>query len=108
MGANDRDYVALAEEHARWALKIDPDNPEAHMVLGFLYQEGLQDIDLSVYHLERSLAVKPDDPHALTWWVITLSLAGRNEEVSAAATRLVEVDPLNSLSRSALGLAKQV
>lgn len=108
IGANDRDYVALAEEHARRALKLDPDNPEAHMVLGFLYQEGLQEIDRSAHHLERSLTVKPDDPHTLTWWVITLSLAGRNEEMSAAATRLVEVDPLNPLSRSLLGLARQV
>jgi serine/threonine-protein kinase len=108
IGADDRDYVALAEEYARRALKLDPDNPEAHMVLGFLFQEGLQDVDRSLHHLERSLAVKPDDPHTLTWWAIALSLAGRNEEMMAAATRLVEVDPLNPLSRSLLGLARQV
>jgi len=45
MGLYDRDYLAFAEEHARRALDLDPDNPEAHMVLGFLYQEGLRDVD---------------------------------------------------------------
>jgi len=108
MGANDRDYVALAEEHARRALALDPDNPEAHMVLGFLYQEGLQDVERSVHHLRRSLTVKPDDPHALTWWIIALSLAGRNEEMSAAASRLMEVDPLGPMSRAMVGYARQV
>lgn len=108
MGAHDRDYVALAEEHARRALELDPENPEAHMVLGFLYQEGLGDIDRSLHHLERSLTVKPDDPHALLWWTLSLCLAGRNEEMEAAARRLVEVDPLTPLSRTLLGLARQV
>ncbi|UCC24900.1 MAG: hypothetical protein JSU98_14380 [Gemmatimonadales bacterium] len=108
MGAHDRDYVALAEEHARLALDIDPENPEAHMVLGFLYQEGLRDLDRSLHHLERSLAVKPDDPHALTWWVIALSLAGRNDEMGAAAVHLTEVDPLGPLSQAMLGYARQV
>ncbi|MEJ2540477.1 MAG: hypothetical protein P8188_10975 [Gemmatimonadota bacterium] len=108
MDAQDRDYVALAEEHARKALAIDPDDPEAHMVLGFLYQEGLQDLDLSLHHLERSLALKPDDPHALTWWTIALSLAGRNEEMAAAAARLREVDPLNPLSKAMRGYVRLV
>jgi Flp pilus assembly protein TadD len=108
MGLHDRDYVALAEEHARRALQLDPANPEAHMVLGFLYQEGLRDVDLSVHHLERSLEVKPDDPHTLTWWIIALSLVGRNEEMSAAAVRLMEVDPLTPMSRGMLGYARQV
>ena len=108
IGVSDRDYVALAEEHARRALELDPDNPEAHMVMGFLYGEGLHDIDRALHHLERSLAVKPDDPHALMWWALTLSLTGRNDEMLAAASRLVEVDPLNPLSRAVLGLARQV
>jgi len=90
MALYDRDYLALVEEHARRALALDPDNPEAHMVLGFPYQEGLQDVDLSVHHLERSLQVEPDDPHTLTWWIIALSAVGRNDEMRAAAERLVE------------------
>ena len=108
MGLNDRDYPALAEEHARRALDLDPDNPEAHMVMGFLYQEGLGDPDRSVYHLERSLQVKPDDPHALTWYVLALSLTGQNEELSAAATRLMQVDPLTPMSHGMLGYALQI
>lgn len=108
MGLYDRDYLALAEEHARRALDLDPDNPEAHMVMGFLYQEGLRDTDRSVYHLERSLQVKPDDPHALTWYILALSLTGRNDELSAAATRLVQVDPLTPMSHGMLGYALQI
>ncbi len=108
MGANDRDYVALAEEHARRALKLDPENPEAHMVLGYLYLEGLGDLDRGLLHLERSLDVKPDDPHTLLWWTLGLSLVGRNEEMEAAARRLVEVDPLNTLWPSLLALARQM
>ena len=107
MGANDRDYGALAEEHAQRALQLDPDNPEAHMVLGFLNQlHG--DFDRSLHHLERSLALKPDDPHTLMWRALSLFVVGRNEEMEAVARRLVEVDPLTPLSRSVLGLARQV
>jgi adenylate cyclase len=108
MGLYDRDYLALSEEHARRALDLDPDNPEANMVLGFLYQEGLRDVDLSVYHLERSLDVKPDDPHALTWYILALSLAGYNDEMTAAAERLLEVDPLTPMSHGMLGLTLQI
>jgi tetratricopeptide (TPR) repeat protein len=108
MGAHDRDYVALAEEHARRSLELDPDNPEAHMVLGFLYQEGLRDVDRSVHHLERSLEVKPDDPHALTWYIIALSLVGRNEDMGGAAARLMEVDPLTPRWHAMLGYARQI
>ncbi|HKK92626.1 MAG TPA: hypothetical protein VJ925_04295 [Longimicrobiales bacterium] len=107
-GAHDRDYIGLAEEHARKSLAIDPDNPEAHMVLGFLYQEGLQDLELSLHHLERSLATKPDDPHTLTWWIIALSLAGRNQEMTTAADRLVELDPLDPVSTAMRGYVGQV
>jgi len=108
MALYDRDYLALVEEHARRALALDPDNPEAHMVLGFPYQEGLQDVDLSVHHLERSLQVEPDDPHTLTWWIIALSAVGRNDEMRAAAERLVEVDPRTPMSRGMLGYALQI
>jgi adenylate cyclase len=108
MGLYERDYLALAEEHARRALDLDPDNPEAHMVLGFLYQEGLGDLDRSVYHLERSLDIKPDDPHALTWYIIALSLVGRNEELMAAATHLLEIDPLTPMSHGMWGYALQI
>ncbi len=108
IGEHDRDYIPLAEQHARRALELDPDNPEAHMVLGFLYQEGLRDVDLSVHHLRRSLEGKPDDPHALTWYIIALSAAGLNDELSAAAARLMEVDPLTPMSHGMLGYALQV
>lgn len=109
MGHHDRDYLALAEAPARRALDLDPDNPEAHMVLGFLHQVGLGDLDRSVYHLERSLDVKPDDPHALTWYIIALSLVGRNEELMAAATHLSEVDPLTPMSAQGMwGYALQI
>lgn len=61
-----------------------------------------------MHHLERSLDVKPDDPHALTWYVIALSLAGFNDEMSAAAARLMEVDPLTPMSHGMRGFALQV
>lgn len=108
IGEHDRDYVGLAEEHACRALELDPANPEAHMVLGFLYQAALRDVDRSVHHLERSLEVKPDDSHALTWYIIALSLAGRNEELNAAAARLMEVDPLNPMSHGMRGYALHI
>jgi len=44
----------------------------------------------------------------LLWWALGLSLVGRNEKMEAAARRLVRVDPLSSLSRSLLGLARQI
>ena len=107
IGEDDRDYIGLAERHARRALELDPDNPEAHMVLGFLYP-FLKDPDRAVHHLERSLEVKPDDAHALSWYVIALSLVGWNEKLTAAAERLVEVDPLSGMSHGMMGYARQI
>jgi len=107
IGAQDRDYVMLGREHGDRALDLDPENPDAHMVQGFLHMIGPPDLDRAAHHLERSLEIKPDDSHALFWYVQALAMLGRNPEMKRAADRLSEVDPLNPLSHAMQGYALQ-
>ena len=48
----------------RRAVEIEPDLDDAHRSLGLIYAEQLDDPDRAAHHLERSLALAPDQPEA--------------------------------------------
>lgn len=95
IGANEA--VNLAERYARRALELDPGSPQAHLVLGFLYQAVWRDPERSARHLEQSLRERPDDSHALLWLAVAYSLIGDYPGMKVAAERAVEVDPLTPM-----------
>lgn len=96
-GIRGDEAADLAEQYARRALELDPASPQAHLVLGFLYQAVWRDPERSARHLEQSLRVRPDDSHALLWLAVAYSLIGDYPSMKAAAEGALEVDPLTPM-----------
>jgi len=98
VGLEHEEYIEKAEEYARRALELDPESPEAHLVLGCTHQAFRGDQRKSFYHLKQALARNPDDPHTLVWLAVGHTLVGRVGEAYPLAERAVRVDPLNPMS----------
>lgn len=97
IGLGHEEYIDKAEEYAKLALKLDPDSPEAHLVLGFTNQAFRGDQRTSMHHLSRALAQNPDDPDTLMWLIVGYSLAGRTDEAYPLAERVALADPLSPM-----------
>lgn len=100
----DEDLVA-ARRHAEAALRLDPDSPQAHLVLGLVLMgfEGL--LQDSVRYVRRALALAPADPDALFWLAMAYAnYAGRCEAALPLAERLADIDPLNPLAVAVTGV----
>jgi len=104
LGAKQEEYIDKAEGYARKALGLDAESPEAHVVLGLVYQAFRGDQRQSFHHLRRALATDPDDPEALFWLIVGHTYVANTDEAYALAERLEKVDPLNPLTRGRPGL----
>jgi TolB-like protein len=98
IGLEHEEYIERAEEYARQALTLDPESPEAHLVLGFTHQAFRGDQRISFHHLKQALAGNPEDPHTLLWLLVGHTLVGRVDEAYPLAERLARVDPLTPMS----------
>jgi TolB-like protein/Flp pilus assembly protein TadD len=100
----DEDLVA-ARRQAEAALRLDPDSPQAHLVLGLVVMrfEGRQ--QECVRYLKRALSLAPADPDALFWLSMAYAnYAGRCEAALPLAERLADIDPLNPLAVAVTGV----
>ena len=100
----DDDLVA-ARCQAEAALRLDPDSPQAHLVLGLVLMrfEGRQ--QECVRYLKRALALAPSDPDALYWLaMVYANYAGRGGAALPLAERLADIDPLNPLAVAVTGV----
>jgi TolB-like protein len=98
VGLEHEEYIDKAEDYARKALELDPESPEAHLVLGFTNMAFRGDQRKSFYHLKQALARNPDDPHTLFWLLQAHITVGRVDEAYPLAERLARVDPLTPIS----------
>jgi non-specific serine/threonine protein kinase len=98
MGLEHEEYISKAEHYAQKALELDPESAEAHMVLGVVFQAFRGDQTRAFKHLNRSLAVNPDEAHALAWLIVVHAVVGRANEAVPLAERLKQADPLSPLS----------
>jgi TolB-like protein/DNA-binding winged helix-turn-helix (wHTH) protein/Flp pilus assembly protein TadD len=96
----DEDFVA-ARNQAEAALRLDPQSPQAHLVLMSL--EGRQ--QECVRYLKRALELAPGDPDALYWLaMVYANFAGRGGHALPLAERLADIDPLNPLAVAVIGI----
>jgi TolB-like protein len=93
------DEVDKAELYARRALDLDSDCAEAHLVLGLVFQAFRGDQRQAFRHLKRSLAINPNDPHAVVYAFFGHYTVGRPEASQPDVERLMQTDPLNPLIR---------
>jgi TolB-like protein/Flp pilus assembly protein TadD len=97
------DLVA-ARRQAEAALRLDPDSPQAYLVLGLVLMfEGRQ--QECIRHLKRALTLAPAEPDALWWLAMAYAnYAGRCEAAFPLAERLGDTDPLNPLAVAVTGV----
>jgi len=93
IGAKHEEYIAKAEDHVKKALSIDPEFPNAHVVLGWIH--CLADPPRSAYHLKKALAVNPYDSAALTVLSVDYMAMGKMEAAASLSDRLLQVNPLD-------------
>jgi serine/threonine protein kinase/Flp pilus assembly protein TadD len=89
--AKDRAFAAT-----RKALDLDPDDAEAHGVLGGLMSFGDLDWVNGEKEFKRSLELNPDSLDACFCYANFLNMIGRFPEAIAAAEHAIKVNPLSS------------
>jgi serine/threonine protein kinase len=91
------------EAEARDLVRLVPDAPFGHALLGYVgYERGeLQD---AVRHLRRSLELDPTDPDALFSLGISLQAAGQTQAATELAQRLKLADPLSPFAWILVGV----
>jgi len=96
-GLGEERYLKKAEEYAKKALTMDPNCPQAHIVLGKLsfYKDFPENMVDYLRHIKLALAVEPYNAYALERIVWGLSFLGKPEIALPYMERMKQVDPLN-------------
>lgn len=92
-----------AESDFRYALELDPENPNILNYLGYGLVEQRKNLDEALDMIERAVAARPDDGYitdSLGWVFYRL---GRFEEAVVPMERAVELEPLDPLINDHLG-----
>lgn len=84
---NGLDYQGAIEAFNK-ALEANPRSASAHKELGVLHYKKTQDHAAAIYHLQRTLDLRPEDPHAET--LREFVLASKQE-----LAREVNLEPVN-------------
>jgi TolB-like protein len=96
IGAEQEDYITKAEEYAQRALALDPDSPQAHVVMGMLNGAFYGNVRESTRQFRMSLAVDPNDSDALklvpSFYIVSV---GKSAAAIPFMQRFKQVDPLD-------------
>ena len=84
-------------EYAVKALELDPDLPEARVVLGGYLTYYAHDWRGAESELKRAIALKPSYSTAHQWYSHVLAQTGRLSEALVEVRRAVELDPFSSV-----------
>jgi TolB-like protein/class 3 adenylate cyclase len=82
----------LALELARRAVALDPNNPWAHTVLGFVLQYEHQ-YEASAAHMETALRLDPNNADTYWWLTDLLVMEGRPLEAIECAVQALRLNP---------------
>ena len=91
--SGDTGYLVKAREQAEHIMRLEPDSPHGHRLLGLISIAGGATRDV-VRHLSRTLDAEPSDTDALLWLSLVLGFAGRPEAARPLVERLLAIDPL--------------
>ena len=94
--------LAAAEQAARRALELDPDNAAAEVALGNVNRDRRQ-WQAAERHYVRALEIDPDNAEAHQQYAEHLAAVGRQGEAVRSAERGVELDPTSAIRNFILG-----
>jgi non-specific serine/threonine protein kinase len=99
-GFEQEEGIARAGEYARKALRLDPELPEAHAMLGWINTAFLGKQQRAVEHFKRALSIDSTNESALRGLMIVyMYSAGRPSEALKVIERYQRVYPLDSITR---------
>ena len=87
-----RDPQRIALEYARRAVALDDTDHQPHNVLAWIYQKQRQ-FDLARRHLDRALALNPNDADCLADRSLLLTCQGEPEAGRACAEAAIRLNP---------------
>jgi len=90
--SGDREYLVLAERHARMVLALDPTSPHGPRLLGFIRAQS-GDLEGWVRYLMKAYAIDPHDPDGAVWTAIGWNFAGHPHRARPIFEKLKSVDP---------------
>jgi len=96
----DQETRKKAEEYATRALALDSTLAAGHSALGVLSYMG-GDPKQAFIHLKRAVALEPNDTLSGYWFVVAACTVGRTSTSRPLVERVLQADPLNSLSHQA-------
>jgi TolB-like protein/cytochrome c-type biogenesis protein CcmH/NrfG len=94
--------LAAAEQAARRALELDPDNAAAEVALGNVIRDRRQ-WQAAERHYLRALEIDPDNVEAHQQYAEYLAAIGRQDEAVRSAERGVALDPTSAIRNFILG-----
>jgi len=95
----------LAREATSKALALDPQNAEAHSMLGGIAIQHDRDLAAGARHLEHALSLDPTNPDIVNTAAVLCRRLGRIDEAIALFKFQNSRDPVNSDGHDALGYA---
>jgi serine/threonine protein kinase len=103
--AGDLRPLDTAEAEAQALIRLVPDAPYGHALLGFVgYERG--QLREAARHLTKAMELDPADPDVLFFLAITLQAAGQTEPAQALAARFYAADPLSPFAAMLVGVAE--
>lgn len=85
--------VDPAEQHVLEALRLDPQDAYAHLLLGNIYLEHRQNTAVAERFYRRAAAIKPDDPYLLSNYGGLLARQGDYENARANFEQAIAAAP---------------
>src|SRR5687768_10214687 len=103
--AGDLRPLDTAEAEAQALIRLVPDAPYGHALLGFVgYERG--QLREAARHLTRAMELDPADPDVPFFLAITLQAAGQIEPAQELAARFYAADPLSPFAAMLVGVAE--
>ncbi|TIP95713.1 MAG: hypothetical protein E5X58_01555 [Mesorhizobium sp.] len=90
--ANPKTSLQKAESHAKKAVALDDTDPLPHVILGWVHH-GRREFDRAKEHLERAMAINPNDADTLAKSALALAWSGDGAAVIELAEAAIRLNP---------------
>lgn len=99
-GYAHEDEIKIIQEYIDKAFAINPDNPQAHLVMGLMAQSFSADKSKGISHLKTVTELEPNNPEALGWLALEYSMVNENSLSRNILKKLKLIDPLKYTTNS--------
>ena len=84
-----------AMESAHLALELDPNDPEAHRIMGAIKIVMEKDYELGKFHFEKARELCPSDVYLISRYALMLIYIGDSEKALSELKRAMRLDPFS-------------